>query len=104
MSELLLDALMQLFALLTNINKEHHTGRAHQLINDYLAKHFNKELAEEYLVLYNEYLQTYHGVDFSDSGVTSLAQKELNVFNEIIQQQYDGGHNMPERFGVKKVL
>lgn len=35
---------------------------------------------------------------------SGLAQKELNVFNQIIQQQYDGGHDMPERFGVKKVL
>jgi hypothetical protein len=53
MSELLLDALMQLFALLTDINKEQKTGRAHVLIKDYLERQFNAEWAQKYLVLYN---------------------------------------------------
>ena len=50
MSELLLDALMQLFALLTDINKEQHTGRANVLIKDYLERQFNAELAQKYFL------------------------------------------------------
>jgi len=79
MSELLLDALMQLFALLTDINKEHKHGRAHILIKDYLERQFTTELAENYLQLYSDYLQAYHGADFQSEPTDNSSTKETNL-------------------------
>ncbi len=79
MSEMLLDALMQLFALLTDINKEHKTGRAHVLIKDYLEQQYDSELAEKYLQLYNDYLHAYHGADFLKQYNEPEQNKESNL-------------------------
>lgn len=79
MSELFLDALMQLFALLTDINKENKNGRAHGLIKDYLERQFNAELAQKYLELYSDYLQAYHGADFDSDEHLGLSSKEKNI-------------------------
>ena len=83
MSELLLDALMQLFALLTDINKEQNTGRAHVSIKDYLERQFNSELAKKYLELYHDYLQAFHGADFLQDNQPISADKESNL-NQIL--------------------
>lgn len=79
MSELLLDALMQLFALLTNIQKEEETGRAHVQIKDYLERQFNTELAKKYLELYHDYLEAFHGADFLQEHQVVNAEKEANL-------------------------
>lgn len=79
MSELLLDALMQLFALLTDIKKEQKNGKAHVLIKDYLERQLNVELAQNYLQMYVDYLQAYHGADFETHQGDSSPTKEGNV-------------------------
>ncbi len=88
MSELLLDALMRLFALLTDINKEQQTGRAHAQIKDYLERQFNTELAQKYLQLYNNYLEAYHGVDFmqESNGSGEGRISNLNQINHICEK------------------
>ncbi len=79
MSEMLLDALMQLFALLTDVNKEQENGRAHILIKDYLERQFDTELAQKYLQLYNDYLQAYHGADFLKQHKEPGQNQEANL-------------------------
>jgi ABC transport system ATP-binding/permease protein len=67
MSETLLEALMQLFALLTDVHKESKTGRARLLVTDFLSKHFNKEYVEQYLGRFEVYLNRYHSQFYSDN-------------------------------------
>lgn len=67
MSETLLEALMQLFALLTDFGKESQTGRARPLVQDFLSKHFNKEYVDQYLGRFDVYLNRYHSEVFSDN-------------------------------------
>jgi ABC transport system ATP-binding/permease protein len=76
MSETLLEALMQLFALLTDIHKESKTGRARTLVDDFLSKHFNREYVDQYLMRFDVYLNRYHSQVFSDD--VSLREKQSN--------------------------
>jgi ABC-type multidrug transport system ATPase subunit len=76
MSETLLEALMQLFALLTDIQKERQTGRGYSLVQDFLSKHFNKEYVEQYLGRFEVYLNRYHSEVYSDN--EELKNKQSN--------------------------
>ncbi|ASB48852.1 ATP-binding cassette domain-containing protein [Alkalitalea saponilacus] len=89
MSETLLEALMQLFALLTDVKKESRTGRAHSLVSDFLSKHFSKEYVDQYLGRFEVYLNRYHSQ--ADSDDQSLKDKQssdnksriLNIASKI---------------------
>lgn len=85
MSESLLEALMQLFALLTDYQKEKLTGKAHMLVNDYLERQFNAQLAEKYLKLFDDYLKAYHGAEFLQEydGSTKHKESSLNKISAI---------------------
>lgn len=79
MSEQLLDALMQLFALLTKFDREDRTGRAHAYIKDYLERQYNTELADKYLNLFDQYLHAFHGADFLQADIAGHRKKMVNL-------------------------
>lgn len=79
MSETLLEALMQLFALLTDFGKESQTGRARPLVQDFLSKHFNKEYVDQYLGRFDVYLNRYHSEVFSDNQELKDKQNSDNL-------------------------
>ncbi|MBI9068865.1 MAG: ATP-binding cassette domain-containing protein [Salinivirgaceae bacterium] len=83
MSELLLDALMQLLALLTDYNKEQESNLAHTRIKDYLERQYNSDLAEQYLQRYTSYLNSYHGVDFLHKDEQADGKTDSN-YNQIL--------------------
>jgi ABC-type multidrug transport system ATPase subunit len=76
MSEALLEALMQLFALLTDFRKESKTGKARLLVEDFLSKHFNTEYVQQYLGRFDVYLNRYHSHIYSDD--QALIDKQSN--------------------------
>jgi len=78
MSETLLEALMQLFALLTDIQKEKVTGRGYYLVKDFLSKHFNKEYVEQYLGRFEVYLNRYHSEVNSNNKELKVKQSNDN--------------------------
>lgn len=78
MSETLLEALMQLFALLTNYQNEKNNGNAKNHIKDYLERQYNSELAQKYLNIYYDYLNAYHGVSFLPSSQTDDIDQNSN--------------------------
>ncbi len=65
MSEIILESLMKLFALLTDLKRESKTGRARLLVEDYLSRHFNTEYVQLYLQKFDDYLNRYHSQIFS---------------------------------------
>lgn len=65
MSETLLDALMKLYALLTNVRKESRLDSARNLIEQELLRNFNKEYVDQYLQRFNFYIQSFHKYSFS---------------------------------------
>ncbi len=60
MSEALLEALMQLFALLTDV-KHTAAGEGRQKVAEYLSRQFNAEYVNQFLLRYDFYLNQFHG-------------------------------------------
>lgn len=79
MSEALLEALMQLFALLTDFRHESKTGRARPLVQDFLSKHFNSEYVDKYIERFDFYLNRYHSEVFSKDDTLKEKQTTDNV-------------------------
>ncbi|MGQ1890025.1 ATP-binding cassette domain-containing protein [Thermophagus sp. OGC60D27] len=92
MSEALLESLMKLFALLTDLKKESKTGRARFLVEDFLGRHFNTEYVQKYLVKFDEFLNRYHSHVYSND--QELIEKQssdnrtriLNICDQINQE------------------
>jgi len=78
MSELLLDALMQIFALLTDIREEQKTGEGHQEIKTFLARNLNSEYVDRALERYDFYLSKYHKNTYSSD---KTAREEQSTYN-----------------------
>ena len=79
MSELLLKALMQLFALLTNVSKEQAVDEARSKVEDFLKTVFNNEYVSTSLKLYNDYLEKYHKDSLSRSESKRQQQENYNI-------------------------
>lgn len=92
MSEALLESLMKLFALLTDIKTESKTGRARFMVEDFLGRHFNTEYVQQYLEKFDEFLSRYHAHIYSNN--QELIEKQssdnqtrlLNICNQINQE------------------
>ena len=55
MNESMLNSLMQLFAIMANINKEAVHVLARNFVDSYLTRQFSQRLAEKYLMTFDEY-------------------------------------------------
>lgn len=60
MNESILKALMRLFAIIANVNKEGVSTTARNIVETYLKQQLNKEQLEEYMNLFDEYLAFHH--------------------------------------------
>ncbi len=60
MNESILKALMQLFAIIANVNKEGVSITARNIVETYLKQQLNKEQLDEYMNLFDEYLAFHH--------------------------------------------
>ena len=92
MSEALLEALMQLFALLTDIRKESKTGKARFLVEDFLSRQFNSEYVQKYLGRFDVYLNRYHSHIYSDN--QALIEKQAN-------DNYSRIHNISSKINAE---
>ncbi|MGQ1787323.1 MULTISPECIES: ATP-binding cassette domain-containing protein [unclassified Saccharicrinis] len=82
MSETLLDALMKLYALLTNVRKESRLDSARKLIEQELLRNFNKEYVDQYLQRFNFYIQSFHKYTYSP--IKSKAEKQsTDNYNQL---------------------
>ncbi|NPA36529.1 MAG: ATP-binding cassette domain-containing protein [Chlorobi bacterium] len=79
MSELLLEALMQLFALLTDVREEKERELARLKVEDFLKTVFNNEYVSASLKLYDSYLEKYHKDSLSGSQSKRKQQESYNI-------------------------
>lgn len=84
MSELLLEALMQLFALLTDVSKEKKIGEARLKVESFLNFAFNSDYVTASLEQYDLYLDKYHKNTFSESRTKRQQQTNYN-FDKLEQ-------------------
>jgi len=78
MSELLLEALMQLFALLTDVKNEQERDEAQLKVENFLKTVFNNDYVVASLKRYNFYLEKYHKDSLSASSSKRKQQSRYN--------------------------
>ncbi len=66
MSEQILKALIQMFAIIARVDGITNTGR--NIVQSYLKQQLNQEQVEEYLKIFDEYLEQYHQVSQKKEG------------------------------------
>jgi len=91
MNESILRALMRLFAIVANVNKDDVSSDAREIVESYLSLQLNKTLVQEYLDLFDEFLNLHHKKDTAggkkEQKRTSLnSVKVLMICHEINEQ------------------
>lgn len=78
MSEPILDALMQLFALIIDIDENNKISeREKEVIRSFLTQQLNSELAEKYMVIFEEYLLLFHKDDYYQDSIKKQKRRTL---------------------------
>ncbi|MBI4648761.1 MAG: ATP-binding cassette domain-containing protein [Bacteroidia bacterium] len=89
MSELILKALMRLFAIIANFEKGDSSESGRSVVESYLKQQLNQELVDEYLKLFDEYVAVHH----SKKGKKRLSANSVKVLaiceqvNEELRQE-----------------
>lgn len=85
MSERILKALMQMFAIIAKVDGITNTGRT--IVQSFLKQQLNQEMVDQYLKIFDEYLEEYHKVSQKKEGAakrTSLGSvKILKICTQI---------------------
>lgn len=80
MSESILNALVQLFALIGDIHEETViTSRGKEVVKTFLARHLNNELATRYMSKFEEYLTTYNAENIERDSLKDRKRISLNA-------------------------
>nr|WP_321407458.1 ATP-binding cassette domain-containing protein [uncultured Carboxylicivirga sp.] len=79
MSELLLEALMQIFALLTDQKEEQETGNGVVAVKNFLSRNLNSDYVEMALDRYNFYIKKYHANSYSHDQEARDKQASYNM-------------------------
>lgn len=85
MSERILKALMQMFAIIARVNGVNDSGRF--IVQSFLKQQLNQELVDQYLTIFDEFLEAHHSVSKKKDGTakrTSLnSVKVLKICTQI---------------------
>ncbi|KPL25901.1 MAG: hypothetical protein AMS23_04065, partial [Bacteroides sp. SM1_62] len=60
MNEFILNALLQLFAIIANVSEDGISFKARNIVKSYLSKHLSSNLIRKYLRLFDDYLKIHH--------------------------------------------
>jgi len=94
MSERILKALMQLFAILAKIDDEATVSNGRLIVLSFLKSQLNSELVEEYLAVYDEFLEQHHKLSDATKSKKRTAVNSVKVLRictqineELLQRQ-----------------
>lgn len=80
MSETILNALVQLFALIADIHEETViTSREKNVLKSFLGRHLNNELVARYMKMFEEYLLEYNSESISKGSLKDLKRTSLKA-------------------------
>jgi ABC-type multidrug transport system ATPase subunit len=93
MSERILKALMQMFAIIAKVDGVTNTGR--QIVQSFLKQQLNSEMVSQYLDIFDQYLEEYHKISQRKEGAakrTSLGSVRIlkicyQINKELTQKQ-----------------
>lgn len=83
MNESILNALLQLFAMIANIGKEGLSTRATEIVHFYLQQHLSAQLITSYITLFEKYIHTFHPQLVSESAELPPGKDPLDKENII---------------------
>jgi len=88
MNEFILNALLQLFAIIANVSEDGISFKARNIVKSYLSKHLSSNLIRKYLRLFDDYLKIHHADilgEEGEGGKTTLSdsQKVAEIGNAI---------------------
>ncbi len=81
MNESILNALLQLFAMIANVGKDGLSSRAIEIVHFYLQQHLSTQLINNYITLFEKYIATYHPELMKDGGESPPQKDPLNIEN-----------------------
>jgi len=96
MSEPILNALLQLFAIIANVSVDGVSFKARNIVKSYLHQHLNINLIDKYLNLFDDYLQLHHnpevffGAKASEHETLTEYEKVINIgeaINKVLLQR-----------------
>ncbi|MCK5135988.1 MAG: ATP-binding cassette domain-containing protein [Bacteroidales bacterium] len=80
MSEPILKALMQLFALIVDVDESKEiSDRGKTIVRSFLARQLNNELVERYMKVFEEYLSLYHQDDITRGSIRDRKRTSLTA-------------------------
>jgi ABC-type multidrug transport system ATPase subunit len=86
MNEFILNALLQLFAIIANVSEDGISFKARNIVKSYLSKHLSSNLIRKYLRLFDDYLKIHHPDILGEEGSSrqttisdSLKVKEIGI-------------------------
>ncbi len=92
MSESILKALMQLFAIIANVNKEGVSDNSRSIVESYLKLQISQAEVEEFLKLFDEFIALHHGDQDKNDGnrdrkrTSSNSVKVLRICQQINEE------------------
>ncbi len=84
MNESILRALMRLFAIVSDINKESHSTNRRNIITDYLDRQYSFEIVQKYLDFFDQQVLQLHRIS-SDPVLADLSVRKIQAENRIIE-------------------
>jgi ABC-type multidrug transport system ATPase subunit len=81
MNESILKALMHLFAIVADVNKEGHSGNEREIVMDYLDRQYSHEIVQKYIEYFDQEVKHYHPELMHSN---DLETRKQNVLNEGI--------------------
>ena len=93
MSEPVLNALMQLFALISDVNDQYSiSGKSREIVRQFLSRHLNNEAVVRYLQIFDDYFVLYHTEEIARGSLkerkhTSLTSMRILATCEKINEE-----------------
>lgn len=81
MNESILKALMRLFAIVADVNKEGHSDNERSIVMDYLDRQYSHEIAEKYLEYFDEQVKYFHPELMHTNDLEARKQQLANESN-----------------------
>ncbi len=105
MSDIVLNALVHLFALVASVNENRLTKKGKGIVNSYLSRFLNDDLTQEYLRLFENYYEFYHSEIELDKKSNPKDSSSLVNFQTInVCRQVKNGLKREDRFIVLILL
>lgn len=84
MNESILKALMRLFAIVADVNKEGHSGNERDIVMDYLERQYSHEIVQKYIEYFDQQVLFYHPELMHSSDAEAYKQISSNEDNIIV--------------------